>query len=85
MNVKAEVGTEIAYSTELYLSTYRCLGFVKSSLEQLPVDLFKHYPNIEILYAPKLGLKSVSRALFEPASRLQDIYLQGNKLTGWNF
>lgn len=81
-NVKADSETEFAFSSELYMSTYKCLGFVHSSLERLPIDLFKHYPNIEILYAPKLGLLSVTRTLFEPASRLQDVHLQGNKLTG---
>jgi hypothetical protein len=51
-------------------------------MEQLPIDLFKRYPNIEILYAANLGLKSVSRSLFETAGKLIDVHLDGNNLTG---
>lgn len=81
-NVMADNETQFAYSSDRYVLSYKCVGFVNSTLHQLPVDLFKRYPNIEILYAANLGLKSVGRALFETANKLVDIHLEGNNLTG---
>lgn len=78
----ADNETQFVYPSDRYVLSYKCVGFVNSSLHQLPVDLFKSYPNIEILYAANLGLKSVGRSLFENANRLVDVHLEGNNLTG---
>lgn len=81
-NVMADNETQFSYTSDRYVLSYKCVGFVNSSLHQLPIDLFKRYPNIEILYAANLGLKSVSRSLFETANKLVDVHLEGNNLTG---
>jgi hypothetical protein len=78
----ADNETQFSYSPDRYMLSYKCVGFVNSTLHQLPVDLFKRYPNIEILYAANLGLKTVGRVLFETSNRLVDIHLEGNNLTG---
>ena len=78
----ADNETQFVYSSDRYVLSYKCVGFVNSSMHQLPVDLFKRYPNMEILYAANLGLKSVSRSLFETANKLVDVHLEGNNLTG---
>lgn len=78
----ADNETQFSYTSDRYVLSYKCVGFVNSSLHQLPIDLFKRYPNIEILYAANLGLKSVSRSLFETANKLVDVHLEGNNLTG---
>lgn len=81
-NVTADSDTQFTYSADRYVLSYKCVGFINSTLHQLPVDLFKRYPNIEILYAANLGLKSVSRSLFETANTLVDVHLERNSLTG---
>lgn len=81
-NVKADNESQFAYSSDRYILSYKCVGFINSTLHQLPVDLFKRYPNMEILYAANLGLKSINRALFETANKLVDVHLEGNNLTG---
>jgi hypothetical protein len=81
-NVAADNETQFVYSPDRYVLSYKCVGFVNSTLHQLPVDLFKRYPNMEILYAANLGLKSVSRSMFDTANKLVDVHLEGNNLTG---
>lgn len=81
-NVHSDNETQFVYSPDRYVLSYKCVGFVNSTIEQLPIDLFKRYPNIEILYAANLGLKSVSRSLFETAGKLVDLHLEGNKIPG---
>lgn len=81
-NVNADNETQFVYAADRYVLSYKCLGFVNSSIDQLPVDLFRRYANVEILYAANLGLKSVSRSLFESAGKLVDLHLEGNNITG---
>lgn len=81
-NVNADNESQFTYSPDRYVLSYKCVGFVNSTLHQLPIDLFKRYPNMEILYVANLGLKSVSRSIFETANKLVDVHLEGNNLTG---
>lgn len=81
-NVQADNETQFVYAADRYVHSYKCLGFVNSTLPQLPIDLFKRYPNIEILYAANLKLTSLSRSLFETAGKLVDLHLEGNEITG---
>lgn len=67
--------TVILYNDELY----QC---VQSSLVQLPVDFFTKYPHIKTFNGKSLGLKSVSRELFNNASSTLKISLDNNHLTG---
>lgn len=80
-NIQADNETQFVYTSDRYVLSYKCVGFVNSSLHQLPIDLFKRYSNIEILYASNLGLKSISRTLFETANKMVDVHLEGNNLT----
>lgn len=68
--------------SDRYVLSYKCVGFINSTLNQLPMDLFSRYPNMEYLYAANLGLRSLSRTMFETAYKLVDIHLEGNNLTG---
>lgn len=81
-NVHADNETQFVYAADRYVHSYKCLGFVNSTILQLPIDLFKRYPNIEILYAANLGLTSISRSLFETAGKLVDLHLEGNQIPG---
>lgn len=81
-NVQADNETQFVYAADRYVHSYKCLGFVNSTLPQLPIDLFKRYPNIEILYAANLKLTSLSRSLFETAGKLVYLHLEGNEITG---
>lgn len=81
-NVRADNETQFIYSSDRHVLSYKCVGFVNSSMYQLPIDLFKRFHNAEILYAANLGLKFVSRTLFDTANKLVDIHLEGNNLTG---
>ncbi|CRK93291.1 CLUMA_CG006834, isoform A [Clunio marinus] len=78
---KHAINDEFIYNGSQNLNAFKCLGFINSSLEQLPVDLFHYFPNIETLYAANLGLKSVNKNLFENASKVVEVHLEGNKLT----
>ncbi|CRK97135.1 CLUMA_CG010532, isoform A [Clunio marinus] len=81
-NIVADNETQFVYPPDRYQLSYKCIGFFNSTVHQLPIDIFQHYPNAEILYAANLGLKTLSRALFENANRLVDVHLEGNNLTG---
>jgi hypothetical protein len=81
-NIQANNETQFVYASDRYVHSYKCLGFVNSSIEQLPIDLFKRYSNIEVLYAANLGLKTLSRSLFETASKLVDLHLEKNQISG---
>lgn len=57
-NIYADNETQFVYVQDPYVNGYKCLGFgPNSTLQQLPIDLFKRYPNIEILYAGTYTLK----------------------------
>jgi hypothetical protein len=81
-NIHADNETQFVYVPDRYVHSYKCLGFINSTVQQLPIDLFKRYPNVEILYAANLGLQSVSRSLFETAGKLVDLHLEGNNISG---
>lgn len=81
-NIHADNETQFVYVPDRYVHSYKCLGFINSTVQQLPIDLFKRYPNIEVLYAANLGLTSVNRALFETAGKLVDLHLEGNNISG---
>lgn len=81
-NIHSDNETQFVYAADRYVHSYKCVGFVNSTIDQLPIDLFKRYPNIEILYAANLGLKTISRSLFETAGKLVDLHLEGNNITG---
>lgn len=84
-NVLADNETQFVYAPDRYVHSYKCLGFINSTVQQIPIDLFKRYPNVEVLYAANLGLKSISRPLFEAAGKLVDLHLEKNNLSGMIF
>lgn len=67
-------------------SSHECVSFVQSSqsrsLQQLPIDFFTKHPGMKILNAKNLGLQSISRELIGNATRLEEINLDNNYLTG---
>lgn len=80
-NIQADNETQFSFVSDRYTLSYKCVGFVNSTISVLPLDLFKRFPNIEIFYGSNLGLKSISRSFFESANKLLDLYLAGNNLT----
>jgi hypothetical protein len=80
--IRSDNSTQFAYFSDRYVLSYKCVGFVNSTMYQLPADLFSRYPNMEYFYAANLGLNVVNRALFETAYKLVDVHLEGNNLTG---
>lgn len=80
--IHADNESQFMYMSDRYVLSYKCVGFINSTLTKLPADLFSRYPNMEYLYAANLGLTSLTRAMFETAYKLVDIHLEGNNLTG---
>ncbi len=80
-NIQADNETQFSFLQDRYTLSYKCLGFVNSTMNFLPTDLFKRFPNVEVFYGNNVGLKSISRNFFESANNLLDLYLAGNNLT----
>lgn len=57
-----------------------CIGFVNTSLGELPTNLFNKYRAVNSLYASKVSLKKLPTGTFENATKMLDINLSHNKL-----
>lgn len=57
-----------------------CVGFVNTTLGELPQNLFNKYQAINSLYASNIGLVKLPTNAFENASKMLDINLSSNKL-----
>lgn len=57
-----------------------CIGFVNTTLGELPTNLFNKYRAVNSLYASRVSLKSLPTGTFDNATKLLDINLSHNKL-----
>jgi Leucine-rich repeat (LRR) protein len=57
-----------------------CVGFVNSTMSELPSNLFNKYRAINSLFASNIGLTKLPADTFKNASKMLDINLSSNKL-----
>lgn len=57
-----------------------CIGFVNTSLGELPTNLFNKYRAVNSLYASRVSLKNLPSGTFDNATKLLDVNLSHNKL-----
>jgi Leucine-rich repeat (LRR) protein len=57
-----------------------CVGFVNTTLGELPSNLFNKYGALNSLYASNIGLVKLHAETFENATNLLDVNLSNNKL-----
>lgn len=57
-----------------------CVGFVNTTLSELPSNLFNKYRAINSLYGSNIGLAKLPATTFQNASKMLDINLSNNKL-----
>ncbi|CAO1354428.1 unnamed protein product [Diamesa hyperborea] len=57
-----------------------CIGFVNTTLNELPSNLFNKYQAVNSIYASSTGLKTLAKTTFENATKMLDIDLSGNNL-----
>lgn len=79
-DIISEYNSEFTY--EKTASSYECISFVQSSLVQLPFEFFTKHSYMKVLNAKNLGIKAVSRGLFEKAKSLKNLRLNDNHITG---
>lgn len=57
-----------------------CIGFVNTSISELPTNLFNKYRAVNSLYASQIELKKLPEGTFENATKMIDINLSHNKI-----
>lgn len=78
-NIHADNETQFVYAADRYVHSYKCIGFVNSTILQLPIDLFKRYPNIEILYGANLG-RLIIYIIFARSNSSSNVKMSGYPL-----
>lgn len=79
-NIQTDENTNIVINFDETNYSLDCIGFVNTTLNELPSNLFSKYQAINSLYASGLEIVQLPYNTFENASKMLDINLSDNKL-----
>lgn len=77
-NIQTDENTSLVINFDETNYSLDCIGFVNSTLSELPSNLFNKYQAINSLYASYMRLTSLPKHTLQNATKLEEVHLAGN-------
>ena len=73
-NIEADENTNIIINFDETNYSLDCIGFINTTLNEIPSNLFNKYQAVTSVYASYMGLSNLPKNTFENASRLSPAF-----------